>query len=56
MSNVSLRRFSYRASRLWIAEALLVAGILAFGGFTLLSDARMSPTELLSGVTEFISR
>ena len=55
-SNTSLRRFAYRARRLWIAEALLVAAILAFGGFTLLSDARATPADLLSGVTDFVSR
>jgi hypothetical protein len=54
--NASLRRFAYRARRLWIAEALLVAGILVFGGFTLLSDSRMTPGDLLSGVNEMISR
>jgi len=56
MSNVSLRRFAYRARRLWIAEALLVAAILAFGGFSLLSDARATPADLLSGVADFVSR
>ncbi len=56
MSNVSLRRISYRARRLWIAEALLVAAILAFGGFALLSDARLTPSELLAGFSDVVSR
>ena len=56
MSNISLRRFTHRASKLWLAEVLLVAGILAFGGFALLSDARTTPADLLSGVTDFVSR
>lgn len=56
MSNISLRRFAYRARRLWIGEALVVAAILAFGGFTLLSDAHTTPSGLLSGVADFVSR
>jgi hypothetical protein len=56
MSNISLRRFTYRARRLWITEALLVAAILAFGGFALLSDARVTPSGLLSGVADFVAR
>jgi hypothetical protein len=45
-----------RFRRLWITEALLVAAILVFGGFALLSDARLTPSELLSGVSQFVSR
>lgn len=55
-SNTSLRRFAHRARRLWIAEALLVAAILAFGGFTLLSDARATPSDLLAGFNDLVSR
>lgn len=56
MSNVSLRRFTYRARRLWIAEALLIAGILAFGGFALMSDARLTPSEMMTGVADIMAR
>ena len=44
-----------RIRRLWITEALLVAAILVFGGFALLSDARLTPSELLTGFTQFVS-
>lgn len=42
--------------RYWLAEALLVVAILAFGGFALLSEARVSPTELLSGFSDIVAR
>jgi hypothetical protein len=53
--NVALRRFANRTRRLWLAEALLVLAILAFGGFALLSDARLTPTDLLAGVNQVVS-
>jgi hypothetical protein len=56
MSNVSLSRITYRARRLWVLEALLVAGILAFGGFALMSDSRLSPSELLAGFSDIVAR
>jgi hypothetical protein len=51
-----LQRAAGRTRRLWLTEALLVAAILVFGGFALLADARLSPTELLSGLNSFVSR
>jgi hypothetical protein len=51
-----MHRADGRIRRLWIGEALLIAAILVFGGFALLSDARLTPAELLSGVTQFVSR
>jgi hypothetical protein len=42
--------------RFWLAEAMLVAAILAFGGFVLISDARLSPADLLAGVDEIVGR
>ena len=45
-----------RFRRLWITEALLVAAILVFGGFALLSDARLTPSELLTGLSQIVSR
>ena len=56
MSNVPFNRLALRARRLWLTEALLVAAILVFGGFALLSDAKLSPSELLTGVTQFVAR
>jgi hypothetical protein len=44
------------ARRLWLTEALLVAAILVFGGFALLADARLSPSDLLLGLNTFVSR
>ena len=43
-----------RLRRLWLAEAALVGAILVFGGFALLADARLTPSELLSGFTQFV--
>ena len=54
MAHIVQRSVS-RVRRLWIAEALLVAAILLFGGFALLSDARLTPSELSDGLTQFIS-
>ena len=42
--------------RLFLAEALLVAGLLVFGGFALVSDGRLSPADLLAGVDQTLSR
>ena len=44
-----------RLQRLWIMEALLVAAILVFGGFTLMSDARVTPAQFTSSLTQIIS-
>lgn len=46
----------YRRRRFWLAEALIVAGILAFGGFALMSDARLSPADVIGGLTSIGSR
>lgn len=42
--------------RFGIVEALVVAAILAFGGFVLVSDGRQSLTSLLAGFDETIGR
>ena len=49
-----VQRSVNRFRRLWITEALLVAAILIFGGFALMSDARLTPSELLSGLTQLV--
>lgn len=51
-----IQRSVGRARRLWVTEALLVAAILVFGGFALLADARLSPSELFSGLSVFLAR
>jgi hypothetical protein len=51
-----LQRPVGRPRRLWLTEALLIAAILVFGGFALLADARLSPSELLSGLNTFVAR
>ena len=50
-----VQRSIKRVQRLWIMEALLVVAILVFGGFTLLSDARVTPAEFTSSLTQIIS-
>ena len=50
-----LQRSVGRARRLWVTEALLVAAILVFGGFALLADSHLSPSELLSGLSAFVT-
>lgn len=51
-----VHRSVHRLRRLWLAEAALVAAILVFGGFALLSDARISPAEFLAGFSQFVPR
>lgn len=51
-----LQRSVGRARRLWLTEALLIGAILVFGGFALLADARLSPSELLSGLNSLVAR
>lgn len=50
-----LQRSAGRARRLWLTEALLIGAILVFGGFALLADARLSPSELLSGLNSVVA-
>lgn len=45
-----------RRRRLWWTEALVVAAILAFGGYVLLSDARVSPGEFANSISDFVAR
>ena len=52
MSDLSHHQSPDRPRRIWLTEALLVAAILVFGGFALLSDARSTPSELLSGIAQ----
>ena len=49
-----IQRSVRKLSRLWLAEAALVAAILLFGGFALVSDARFTPSELAAGSAQFI--
>ena len=51
-----VQRSIHRLSRLWVAEAVLVAAILAFGGFVLMSDAGMTPAQLAAGISQFAPR
>ena len=55
MSHV-VQRSAHRLRRLWLAEVALVAAILVFGGFALLADARLTPTELIAGFSQFVPR
>ena len=43
-----------RRRRLWWTEALVVAAILAFGGYVLVSDARMSPGQFANSISNFV--
>jgi hypothetical protein len=43
-----------RPRRSWLREALIVVGVLAFGGFTLMTDAHMPIGEVLSGLTSVL--
>jgi hypothetical protein len=45
---------SHRARRFGLTEVLLIAGILAFGGFVLLSDGRMTAASFLSGFDQIV--
>ena len=53
MSDV-VQRSARRLGRLWLAEAALVAAILVFGGFALMTDARLTPSEFLAGFSQFV--
>lgn len=55
MANLVQRSIA-SARRLWLTEALLIAAILIFGGFALLADARLSPSELVSGLGAIVAR
>jgi len=45
-----------RRRRFWWTEALVVAAILAFGGYVLVSDARMSPGQFANSISDFVAR
>lgn len=46
---------AHRHRRFWLTEALLVAGILVFGGVVLLHDARMFRSfDAEQGVTHLV--
>lgn len=45
-----------RVRRLWLAEVLVVAAILAFGGFAILTDSGLSTTQLANSISDFASR
>jgi hypothetical protein len=45
-----------RRRRFWLTEALIVAAVLAFGGFALLSDSRLSPAEFANSISDFVAR
>ena len=48
---------THRRRPFWLAEAALVAGILVFGGLTLLTDARIIKAfDLPHGFTHILSR
>jgi len=54
MFDTSLARIAHRTRRLWLTETLLVAAIMAFGGFAQLSDSKVSPSELIASVSDVI--
>ncbi len=56
MSDLSHQQNLDRPRRIWLTETLLVAAILVFGGFALLSDARLTPSDMLTGVTQIFGR
>ncbi len=56
MSDLSQHQNQSRPRRIWLTETLLVAAILVFGGFALLSDARLTPSDMLTGVTQIFGR
>ncbi|MEP7241323.1 MAG: hypothetical protein ABI697_10600 [Devosia sp.] len=43
-----------RPRRFWFAEALVVAAILAFGGFALLSESGVPPDQVAAGIGNFL--
>ena len=45
-----------RLRRLWLAEAAVVGAILVFGGFALMSNARLTPSDLVAGFNQFVPR
>lgn len=45
-----------RRRRFWLTEALVVAAVLAFGGYALLTDAHLSPSELATSISQFVGR
>jgi hypothetical protein len=45
-----------RTSRFGLGEVLLVAGILAFGGFVLLLEGRLTVESLQAGLDAIVSR
>ena len=45
-----------RRRRSWLTEVLVVAAILAFGGFALLSDSRLSPGQLANSISDLVAR
>jgi hypothetical protein len=49
-----VQRSLLRLRRLGLAEVALIGAILLFGGFALLSDARLTPSEFLAGFSQFV--
>ncbi len=45
-----------RPRRFWLTEALIVAAVLAFGGFALFADTGRSPVDFASSISNFVGR
>ena len=56
MSSPAEHQIATRQRRFGLLEALLVVAILAFGGFALMSDGRLTANDLLAGVNDTIGR
>ena len=45
---------TYRPRRSWLMEALIVVGVLALGGFSLMTDGHVPLNELLGTLTSVV--
>lgn len=45
---------TYRPRRSWLTEALIVVGVLAFGGFTLMADAHVPLNDLVGTLASVV--
>jgi hypothetical protein len=48
-------RIEHRPRRSWLAEALVVAGVLAFGGFALVTESGLGPADLIGSLLGIIA-
>ena len=50
----SIQTLPRHLRRLWLTEVLVVVAVLAFGGFTILTDRGWSPNDLASSLSELV--